>query len=203
MNEIKNNYEDEIDLREIFKTIFEYKKYIFVFIFLITSLSIIYVIKINPVPIYQGKILIEIGEIQNKNFQPTIIENASDLSYILNQMFVVEAKLPTKKDIGNLVLQSRLIEVISENENIDKIKETLENLKNYIIEKHKLDTQFYENVIMTKQIGNVKIEDEAINKPKKKLIVSLAFVSSLIISIFLVFLIDFIKKETKRDKTII
>lgn len=203
MNEIKNNYEDEIDLREIFKTIFEYKKYIFVFIFLITSLSIIYVIKINPVPIYQGKILIEIGEIQNKNFQPTIIENASDLSYILNQMFVVEAKLPTKKDIGNLVLQSRLIEVISENENIDKIKETLENLKNYIIEKHKLDTQFYENVIMTKQIGNVKIEDEAINKPKKKLIVSVAFISSLIISIFLVFLIDFIKKETKRDKTII
>lgn len=203
MNEIKNNYEDEIDLREIFKTIFEYKKYIFVFIFLITRLSIIYVIKINPVPIYQGKILIEIGEIQNKNFQPTIIENASDLSYILNQMFVVEAKLPTKKDIGNLVLQSRLIEVISENENIDKIKETLENLKNYIIEKHKLDTQFYENVIMTKQIGNVKIEDEAINKPKKKLIVSVAFISSLIISIFLVFLIDFIKKETKRDKTII
>lgn len=203
MNEIKNNYEDEIDLREIFKTIFEYKKYIFVFIFLITSLSIIYVIKINPVPIYQGKILIEIGEIQNKNFQPTIIENASDLSYILNQMFVVEAKLPTKKDIGNLVLQSRLIEVISENENIDKINETLENLKNYIIEKHKLDTQFYENVIMTKQIGNVKIEDEAINKPKKKLIVSVAFISSLIISIFLVFLIDFIKKETKRDKTII
>ncbi|PRM89600.1 hypothetical protein CJ671_06715 [Aliarcobacter cryaerophilus] len=203
MNETKNNYEDEIDLREIFKTIFEYKKYIFVFIFLITSLSIIYVIKINPVPIYQGKILIEIGEIQNKNFQPTIIENASDLSYILNQMFVVEAKLPTKKDIGNLVLQSRLIEVISENENIDKINETLENLKNYIIEKHKLDTQFYENVIMTKQIGNVKIEDEAINKPKKKLIVSVAFISSLIISIFLVFLIDFIKKETKRDKTII
>jgi capsular polysaccharide biosynthesis protein len=194
MNEVKVNYEEEIDLRELFKIIWEYKKIIFLIVFFITSLSIIYVIERNPVPIYKGKLFIEIGHIQDKNFQPTIIENASDLVYILNLEFDVKAIVPKETKL-------KIIEIISENENIDKIKEILESAKNYIIEKHKLDTQFYENVIMTKQISDIMIDNEAINKPKKKLIVSVTFITSFILSIFLVFLIDFIKKEARKDKS--
>ncbi|QKF73054.1 putative chain length determinant protein, Wzz family [Aliarcobacter faecis] len=190
MNDKRVNYEDEIDLRELFKTILIYKKVIVIFVAFITSLSIIYVIQKNPIPIYKGKLFIEIGHIQDRNFQPTIIENANDLAYILNLKFNVKAVVPKET-------KNKIIEIVLENENKDKIKESLTNIKNYIIEKHKSDTLFYENVIMTKQIEDIKIDDDAINKPKKKLIVLVTFISSLVLSIFLVFLIDFIKKEYK------
>lgn len=190
MNDKRVNYEDEIDLRELFKTILIYKKVIVIFVTFITSLSIIYVIQKNPIPIYKGKLFIEIGHIQDRNFQPTIIENANDLAYILNLKFNVKAVVPKET-------KNKIIEIVLENENKDKIKESLTNIKNYIIEKHKSDTLFYENVIMTKQIEDIKIDDDAINKPKKKLIVLVTFISSLVLSIFLVFLIDFIKKEYK------
>lgn len=190
MNDKRVNYEDEIDLRELFKTILIYKKVIVIFVAFITSLSIIYVIQKNPIPIYKGKLFIEIGHIQDRNFQPTIIENANDLAYILNLKFNVKAVVPKET-------KNKIIEIVLENENKDKIKESLTNIKNYIIEKHKSDTLFYENVIMTKQIEDIKIDDDAINKPKKKLIVLVTFISSFVLSIFLVFLIDFIKKEYK------
>ncbi len=190
MNDKRVNYEDEIDLRELFKTILIYKKVIVIFVTFITSLSIIYVIQKNPIPIYKGKLFIEIGHIQDRNFQPTIIENANDLAYILNLKFNVKAVVPKET-------KNKIIEIVLENENKDKIKESLTNIKNYIIEKHKSDTLFYENVIMTKQIEDIKIDDDAINKPKKKLIVLVTFISSLVLSIFLVFLIDFIKEEYK------
>ncbi len=47
---------------------------------------------------------------------------------------------------------------------------------------------------MTKQIGKIKIDDSPINTPKKKLIVVVAFITGLILSIFLVFFLDFISK---------
>ena len=65
------------------------------------------------------------------------------------------------------------------------------------VEKHKKDTKYYENIIMTKQIGDIKISNEEINKPKKALIVAISFVTAFILSIFLAFLIDFVKREYK------
>ena len=50
---------------------------------------------------------------------------------------------------------------------------------------------------MTKQIGDIKISNEEINKPKKALIVSISFVTAFILSIFLAFLIDFVKRDYK------
>lgn len=50
---------------------------------------------------------------------------------------------------------------------------------------------------MTKQIGDIEISNEQINKPKKALIVSVSFVTAFILSIFLAFLIDFVKREYK------
>ncbi len=64
-----------------------------------------------------------------------------------------------------------------------EIRETLEKIKEYVVEKHKKDTTYYENIIMTKQIGDIKISNEQINKPKKALIVSVSFVTAFILSI--------------------
>ena len=196
MSEKIVNYEDEIDLRELIKTLWIYKYLILIFTSFITILSIIYVLQKNPTPIYKGSLYMEIGTIQDKNFQPVIIENVNDLAYILNLEFDVKAVVPKEVSI-NKYLQTKLIEISFENENKNKIRETLKKIKDYIVEKHKKDTKYYENIIMTKQIGDIKISNEEINKPKKALIVAISFVTAFILSIFLAFLIDFVKREYK------
>lgn len=197
MSEKIVNYEDEIDLRELIKTLWIYKYLILIFTSFITILSIIYVLQKNPTPIYKGSLYMEIGTIQDKNFQPVIIENAKDLAYILNLEFDVKAVIPKEILTINNLLPTKLIEISFENEDKNKIRETLEKIKDYIIEKHKKDTKYYENIIMTKQIGDIEISNEQINKPKKALIVSVSFVTAFILSIFLAFLIDFVKREYK------
>ena len=197
MSEKIVNYEDEIDLRELIKTLWIYKYLILIFTSFITILSIIYVLQKNPTPIYKGSLYMEIGTIQDKNFQPVIIENAKDLAYILNLEFDVKAVIPKEILTINNLLPTKLIEISFENEDKNKIRETLEKIKDYIIEKHKKDTKYYENIIMTKQIGDIKISNEEINKPKKVLIVAISFVTAFILSIFLAFLIDFVKREYK------
>ena len=52
---------------------------------------------------------------------------------------------------------------------------------------------------MTKQIGDIKISEEAINKPKTALIVTVAFITGFILSIFLVFFIQFIQSIKKES----
>mgnify|MGYP003619493761 FL=1 len=197
MSEKIVNYEDEIDLRELFKTLWIYKYLILIFTSFITILSIIYVLQKNPTPIYKGSLYMEIGTIQDKNFQPVIIENAKDLAYILNLEFDVKAVIPKEILTINNLLPTKLIEISFENEDKNKIRETLKKIKDYIVEKHKKDTKYYENIIMTKQIGDIKISNEEINKPKKALIVAISFVTAFILSIFLAFLIDFVKREYK------
>ena len=197
MSEKIVNYEDEIDLRELIKTLWIYKYLILIFTSFITILSIIYVLQKNPTPIYKGSLYMEIGTIQDKNFQPVIIENAKDLAYILNLEFDVKAVIPKEILTINNLLPTKLIEISFENEDKNKIRETLEKIKDYIVEKHKKDTKYYENIIMTKQIGDIKISNEQINKPKKALIVSISFVTAFILSIFLAFLIDFVKRDYK------
>lgn len=197
MSEKIVNYEDEIDLRELIKTLWIYKYLILIFTSFITILSIIYVLQKNPTPIYKGSLYMEIGTIQDKNFQPVIIENAKDLAYILNLEFDVKAVVPKERFVINDPLPTKLIEISFENEDKNKIRETLEKIKEYVVEKHKKDTKYYENIIMTKQIGDIEISNEQINKPKKALIVSVSFVTAFILSIFLAFLIDFVKREYK------
>ena len=197
MSEKIVNYEDEIDLRELIKTLWIYKYLILIFTSFVTILSVVYVLQKNPTPIYKGSLYMEIGTIQDKNFQPVIIENAKDLAYILNLEFDVKAVIPKEILTINNLLPTKLIEISFENEDKNKIRETLKKIKDYIVEKHKKDTKYYENIIMTKQIGDIKISNEDINKSKKALIVAISFVTAFILSIFLAFLIDFVKREYK------
>ncbi|MCT7560549.1 Wzz/FepE/Etk N-terminal domain-containing protein [Aliarcobacter butzleri] len=177
--------EDEIDLRELFKILWKYKIFVLVCTSMITFIALIYVLLKNPIPIYQGKMYLEIGQIQNKNFVPVAIEKVTDLAYILNLEFKVNSNIP--KNTFNL------IEITFDNVDKNIINETLIKVKNFVIEKHKKQTTFYESVIMTDQIGDIIIPNDAINKPKKFLIVSVAFVTAFILSIFLVFFMQFVR----------
>ena len=184
--------EDEIDLRELFKTIWEKKLFVILFTSIVTLVAIIYVLVKNPIPIYQGKAFLEIGKIQSQTFGQALFDNPTDLAQILNIEYKVEASIP-KATIS-------LLEITSKNENKEKIQNNIKEAVTFIINKHTEKAKFYENVIMTKQIGNIVIDDNPINKPKKLLIVVVSFVSGFILSIFLVFFIEFIKNFNKEDK---
>ncbi len=192
MQENRYLQDDEIDLRELFLTLWEKKVFIILFTLVVTLASIIYVLQKNPTPIYQGSINIEIGKIQSENFGDKIIEEAEKLAYIIKLEFEgTKTLIPTDKR-----KEQFLLEVKYSNENKDEIISTLEKVKDFIIEKHQNETTFYQNKIMTKQIGGgVAILDTPINQPKKKLIVAVAFVTGFILSIFLVFFLKFIKKD--------
>lgn len=62
--------------------------------------------------------------------------------------------IPTDKK-KNKLKEQFLLEVKYSNENKDEIISTLEKVKDFIIEKHQNETTFYQNKIMTKQIGGV------------------------------------------------
>ncbi|MEV9529111.1 Wzz/FepE/Etk N-terminal domain-containing protein [Aliarcobacter butzleri] len=183
--------EDEIDLKELFKTLWKHKIFILVFTSMITFIALIYVLLKNPIPIYQGKMYLEIGQIQNKNFAPMSIEKVTDLAYILNLEFKVNSNIP--KSTFNL------IEITFDNIDKNVINETLIKVKGFVLEKHKKLISFYESAIMTKQIGDITISNEPINKPKKSLIITVAFVTGFILSIFLVFFIEFVRSFKKEE----
>ncbi|MCT7511893.1 Wzz/FepE/Etk N-terminal domain-containing protein [Aliarcobacter cryaerophilus] len=191
MQENKILNEDEIDLRELFKTIWDKRFFIIIFTFIITLISFIYVLLKNPIPVYEGILSVQIGEIQSENFGNKIIETPQNLSYILEIEFKVNPNIVKGT--------TSILEIKYSNEDKARIKTILEDVKNFIITKHENDTSFYKNKIMTKQIGDIKISEEAINKPKKALIVTVAFITGFILSIFLVFFIQFIQSIKKES----
>ncbi|MCT7539689.1 Wzz/FepE/Etk N-terminal domain-containing protein [Aliarcobacter cryaerophilus] len=191
MQENKILNEDEIDLRELFKTIWDKRFFIIIFTFIITLISFIYVLLKNPTPVYEGILSVQIGDIQSENFGNEIIETPQNLSYILEVEFKVNPNIAKGT--------TSILEIKYSNEDKARIKTILEDVKNFIIAKHENDTSFYKNKIMTKQIGDIKISEEAINKPKKALIVTVAFITGFILSIFLVFFIQFIQSIKKES----
>ena len=183
--------EDEIDLRELFKTIWERKLFVILFTSIVTLIAIVYVLVKNPIPIYQGKAFLEIGKIQSQTFGQSLFDNPTDLAQILNIEYKVEASIP-KATIS-------LLEITSKNENKEEIQNNIKDAVTFIINKHTEKAKFYENVIMTKQIGNIVIDDNPINKPKKTLIVVVSFITGFMLSIFLIFFMQFVNSIRKED----
>lgn len=183
--------EDEIDLRELFKTIWEKKLFVILFTSVVTLIAIVYVLVKNPIPVYQGKAFLEIGKIQSQTFGQILLDNPADLAEILNIEYKVKSSIVKST--------TSLLEIISKNENKEEIQNNIKDAITFLINKHIEKAKFHENVIMTKQIGNIVIDDNPINKPKKLLIVVVSFVSGVILSIFIVFFMQFVNNFRKED----
>ena len=191
---IQRYEEDEIDLRELFKTLMDNKMMIIIITFLVTMVAIIYVFIKNPVPVYTGKVMVEVGVGVGVESIPNQVyfDNPINLKSIIEQKF--SASVDTPKRTNNILLIS------SSNINKDKIKATLKDIVSYVMEKHTEKLKLYDKYIMTKQIGDIKISDTPINKVNKKLIVTVAFVTGLILSIFIVFFLEFIRGFKEEEK---
>ncbi|MFA9373911.1 MAG: Wzz/FepE/Etk N-terminal domain-containing protein [Poseidonibacter sp.] len=191
-DEVKYIQEDEIDLRDLWKTIVKRKNFIILFTLLVTLISVVYVFIKNPIPIYSGNVMVEIGEGRSNDTNQIYFDHNSNIKSILEKRFEVEVSLP--KGTNNILI------ITSKNKDKNIIKKDLNNTVSAIITRHKEKTKFFDDYIMTKQIGEVKINNNAINKPKKKLIVIVSFVTAFILSIFIVFFLEFISKMKEDDK---
>lgn len=83
MQENIKQYEDEIDLRELFKVIWDKKVFIIIFTLIITVLAGFYAY--SKTPIYEVKSYVEIGYINKEQ-----IENIDSLEHKLKVIFEVE-----------------------------------------------------------------------------------------------------------------
>jgi LPS O-antigen subunit length determinant protein (WzzB/FepE family) len=187
--------EDEIDLKELFKTIWDRKVFIVSFTFIVTAISIVYVLLKNPVPIYQGNLMIEIGEGYNKNTNLEYFDDVNNLKDIIKKEFGVSVNIPKSTN--------KLLSIEVSNKNKEKIKSNINKALDFILKRHKEKAEFYDKYIMTKTIGDIEISNTPVNIPKKKLIVIVTFITSFIFSIFLVFFMNFIKsfKEENQNDT--
>lgn len=167
--------EDEIDLRELFKTVWNYKKFILIFTFIVTILSIIYVTL--KAPIYQATALIELGSYKTESDQDIIIDNADNLSKKLNTIFIdlrknVEnkdfeiTKIATAKDIKNFIEISS--EASSNTQAIEGLNEVIEHIKSEhskLLDDVKEKNEFQlKNISLS--IKNIE-EDKLVNIEKK------------------------------------
>ena len=195
MQENKILNEDEIDLRELFKTIWDKRFFIIIFTFIITLISFIYVLLKNPIPVYEGKIYFEMGEMKGETYGSKLIENTNDLASLINITFNENSSF-SKEENPNALLKkgtTKILEITYFGENKDNIKNKLEKIKEFIMVRHQKLSNFYDIAVQTEQIGDIEISEEAINKPKKALIVTVAFITGFILSIFLLFFIQFIQ----------
>ena len=168
----------------------------------------------EKITIYTDKLNKYQKSVQNiyKNNQKNIDKTTSTLAslQIVNYQNLI---LNAQNKIEDLKLQITLIK----DEQIPSLQREKENLKNITIKdlEYKLNTLLpikkqnllkqidgikylnsKDNVQNSKVIGGYIIKDYPA-KPKKKLIVILAFVAALILSIFLVFLIEFFRENEK------
>ena len=134
-------------------------------------------------------------------FDREIIENTNDLASLINITFNENSSF-SKEENPNALLKkdtTKILEITYFGENKDNIKNKLEKIKEFIMVRHQKLSNFYDIAVQTEQIGDIKISEEAINEPKTALIVTVAFITGFILSIFLVFFIQFIQSIKKES----
>ena len=238
--------EDEIDLRELFKTIAKNSKILLFFTLFVTALAMLYVF-VTP-KIYEVKVLVEMGNTNTNTNTNTIVAKLNNI-YLDKQ----QANASTIKSVEVIKNTGDLILIVAEsdtpNEAIADAKELVEYIEKQTLENNKqqLETlttkkklleeqerslsnqiksinseknvspllvqslmvaqsQVTESLFATTQaiqssklgglVGDISVSKDPI-KPKKALIVTVAFVTSLILGIFGVFFVEFLKAKPR------
>lgn len=135
--------EDEIDLKELFKTLWVKKVFIVVFTTVVTVLAIIYALMAPKV--YEANAIFKIGEYKlnsNSNSNSAItIADASELTQELKILYIElfknekdrEAKI---ENINLLKGQKNIFEVVALGSSNDIVKKEIEKVKIYVQDKH-------------------------------------------------------------------
>ena len=197
MNELQQQnrcYEDdEIDLRELFLTLKRNKMIIIVGSLIVTMTAVIYVLLKNPTPIYEGSLMVEIGEIKSDNPNQIYFDNPNTLKNIIERKYCdIESETP---DLNVQIPQgtSNIITIFYRSTDKKRIKTRLEQIYTDILNRYKEKAKFFQDAIMTHKIGDIVIGSKPVNQVKKELIVTVAFITGVIFSVFLVFFLEFLR----------
>ena len=143
MNEVVHiKQEDEIDLRELFKTIMRYKKFIVLMTVSITLLAVVY--SLLKTPIYEAKALIEIGDYKadnNNNNNKILLDSSSQLEKKLTTIFIDMVKDEKNKqfEINSIIIPKGLtnfLEIKSEGVSNKRAQEGIEKIVFHIQQEH-------------------------------------------------------------------
>lgn len=239
--------EDEIDLRELFLTLWAKRSFIIIFTLLVTICAIIYAYM--KTPIYETKLVFEVGQNPNNNNGQGYIENPRNLVEKLKIEYITSVEKSTIKSIKVVKGTSNMIEITAQtisnqqgkkelkaifetikkdhDKKINDYKKLLElnlsNMRKQIVrldnEKNNFEGKLVSKYNLMSKIDGIKLQLSPLNiknthiigniiqkdypiKPKKKLIVVVAFVTGFILSIFIVFFMQFINgfKEEREEK---
>jgi LPS O-antigen subunit length determinant protein (WzzB/FepE family) len=237
--------EDEIDLRELFLTLWEKKVFIIVFTSIVTIGTIIF--SLSKEPVYEIKGFVEIGSISKYNNSNAIVNphnvvkkleilyqnsnvkneitNLDKVSVVKSTTNLIELSIHSNSnENGMRKFEEILIEIKKEHNKIvlDYIKKYNVQIENLKKQKELLSsgTKFEgserikfdmtreidnlellisnSNIKYTELMGKVMKNDYPI-KPKKKLIVIVGFISGFMLSIFLVFFINFVQSLKEKE----
>jgi len=153
-------------------------------------------IKTREIPLLESKIKIQEKSLNNFNNQVKLI--SKNLKKIESSNPSLTAlKLMEKRDLTSFIIKLNTLIMDMRDKKDTLLSTTINNLKEkkLLIESLMLPHN-YKN---TEIVGKIMINDNPI-KPKKKLIVIVAFITGLILSIFIVFFLEFIKGFKEEDK---
>lgn len=169
MQDKQPNYvaEDEIDLRELFKTIWNKRWFIIVFTAIITILAIVYALM--KTPIYEVKSNVRVGYIGSEP-----LEKSDIIVKMLNIVFNVEDKITKQEQVTSEVVSiatnkklKDFIEIktqaISNKDALEKNKEVLQYMQKYY--QPKIDKYIFD---IKNKIKNIKIKIENLEQFEKK-----------------------------------
>ncbi len=128
--------EDEIDLKELFKTIWKYKKFIAIFVIIITSLTTLYIV-MKP-NIYRVDSILKIGYYRNSN---TLLENPQTLVEELKFIYDVKGSshkksFPFVDKVNAIKKAQNLIQISVLGLSKDSAKNLIEKVDKNIVGKH-------------------------------------------------------------------
>lgn len=160
--------EDEIDLKELFKTIWNKRVFILVFTAVVTGLAIAFAY--IKTPIYSVKALVEIGTFKTETSQNVSVDNADSLSKKLSMIFIdLRKNIEDKKyEIVNISIpkgMKNFIEITSESTSNDEAINGIKEILDYVKEEHsKLLADVREKSII--EIENIDISIKNIEEDK-------------------------------------
>ena len=139
MQENRCIQEDEIDLKELFKTIWAKKIFIVIFTLVVTILAGFYAY--SKTPIYEAKALVEIGEYKINNTTKNSVDDASTLEKKLSTLFVdMEKNLKDKtSEISNISVVKGLknfLEIKSESTSNEEAKNEILKVLTFVQNEH-------------------------------------------------------------------
>jgi len=164
--------EDEIDLRELFKTIVKYKKFISVFVVVVTFFAGVYAFLVTP--IYQVKGLLEIG-----SYKSSLLDSPQSLKTKLDVIFIKqEENIENKKNwiqtISIPKSSKEFLEIVSEGFSNQSAEDKLNQVVKYIQDKHQeiiddIKTKNLKQIsYLSKEIESLKTIDLSLNSKNLK-----------------------------------